>query len=213
MQIGNNYNGYQNSSYGHSHTHYITECVHEEEPKKREGGMTGTDKTNTYKRGDAAKQAMEYIASFSVEEISHNKEKKRIGTLKGFWDSLGEDKEGQGTIDLRQNFMNGIHAAVANVQSLFSEKVVHRLVAVREKLKAAPTATIQKFGKGKETFDALLGGSTTFGQKNPDNKKKDKEEEIKTKQPVNTHLMDSYNRMGGYCQLNENLTYQKPKSK
>lgn len=213
MQIGNDYNAYQNLSYGHSHTHHITECMHEEGAKKREGNLGNSNTVNSYQRGDAAKQAMEYIASFSVEAMSENKEKKGIGTLKGYWDSLGEDKEGQTTINLRQSFMNGIHAATSSVQNFFSDKVVHRLVTIREKIKTAPAAAIKRFGKGKEAFDALLGGNTTFGQKNRGNKKRGKEEEIKTEQPVNAHLMDSYNRTGGYCQLQENLTYQKPKSK
>ncbi|MBQ9928011.1 MAG: hypothetical protein IJO65_08525 [Lachnospiraceae bacterium] len=211
MQINSDYSGRQSHSYGQSHTHHITECMHDEGVKKQKEN-TGSTLKSSYQKGDAAKAAVEYIASFSVEEVRPQKKSAGVGTFKGFWDSLGEDGNGQETFDIRKSVMNGVHGAAAAIQTFFSEKVVNRVAVIKEKAKALPAAATRKLGEGKEAFGALMSGNMSFGQKNPRSKEKNKKEEILAAKPVNEHLMDSYNKTGRYCQIQENLTYQKPKT-
>lgn len=209
MQIRNDYQPRQGQAYSQSHSHYITECIHEEESRKRQGGTTG--KTTAYQKGDAAKAAVEYVASFSVEGMSANQNKKKTGPIKGFWDSLGDEKAGDNTFDVRQTVLNGIHGAATAIQTFWDKSVVRRATAVKDKAKAMPSQAIRQFGKGKEAFSALLSGGMTFKGGKFKGKHQREKEEIQIKQPENYHLMDSYNKSGNYCQLHENLTYQKPK--
>lgn len=209
MQIRNDYHSQQGQSYTQSHTHHITECFHQETEKKKQGGVAG--KTSTYQKGDAAKAAVEYVASFSVEEMSANKSKKKPGMIKGFWDSLGEEEGGKGTFDLRQAALNGVHGAAAAMQTFLDKTIIRRVATMKEKVKTMPSQAARQFGKGKEAFGALLSGGMTFGGGRSKGKHQKEKEEIQMKQPENHHLMDSYNKSGNYCQLHENLTYQKPK--
>ena len=210
MQVQNNYNLYHNQSNHKSHTHHITECMHEEEVKKREGDIGSKNSTSSYQKGDVAKAAVEYVASFSVEEMSVSKKKSGVSTLKGYWDMLGEEQESENAFDLKNSLFNGIHGVAISIQGFFTNKVVNRFVTVKNRIKAMPSSLIKQFGKGKDAFSALTGGNTTFGQKNPNARDKERSEPINTLKPTNEHLMDSYNKTGAYCQLQDNLTYQKP---
>lgn len=211
MQIRNDYNPQQGQAYTHSHTHHITECFHKEAEKKKQGSIAG--KATSYQKGDAAKAAVEYVASFSMEEMSVNKSKEKPGMIKGFWEALGEEGEGKSSFDIRQIALNGVHGAAAAIQSFWNKNIVKRTVILKEKVKAIPSLATKKFGKGKEAFGALLSGGMTFAEGKSKGKQQKEKEEVQMKQTQNHHLMDSYNKSGNYCQLNENLTYQKPKGK
>lgn len=211
MQIRNDYHPRQGQAYNQSHTHHITECIHEETGKKKQGPVVG--EMPGYKKGDAAKAAVEYVASFSVEEMSVNAKKTKTGGLKQFWDSLGDDGQANSTIDMKQMVINGIHGVAAGMQAFWDRRIVKPAVALKEKAKTIPSRAVGGFGKGKEAFHALLSGGMTFGKNRSKERKPKEQEEIPVNQPKNHHLTDSYNRSGNYCQLHENLTYQKPKAK
>ncbi len=209
MQIRNDYHRQQGQAYTQAHTHHITEPFHQETEKKKKEGVAG--QASAYQKGDAVKAAVEYVASFSVEEMSANKKEQKSGMIKGLWDALGEEGEGSGSVSARQVLLNGIHAAAAAVQTFWDKTIVKPFQSVREKLKAVPSQAVRQFGKGKDAFNALFSGGMTFGGGKSKERAQKEKDEIQTKQPENHHLMDSYNKSGNYCQLHENLTYQKPK--
>lgn len=211
MQIRNDYHPQQGQAYSQPHTHHITECLHEEkETKKNE---VSTKNASAYQKGDAAKAAVEYVASFSVESMSVNADKKKVGIIKRFWESLGDSGENANNFDPRQTALNGIHAATIAVQGIWERRIIKPVKGAKEKLKTIPSKAIRQFGKGKEAFGALLNGGMRFSGGKPKEKEQKKDAGIKAKQPENYHLMDSYNKTGDYCRLHENLTYQKPKGK
>ena len=211
MQIRNDYNPGQGQAYSQAHTHHITECLHEEKDKNKQ--MPKAAGTGQYQKGDAAKAAIEYVASFSVQEMSVNAGKKSRGGIKGFWDSLGDNGENAKDFDVRQMVLSGIHAAGAVVAGFWERRIANPVLKTKEKMKTIPSQAISQFGKGKEAFHALLNGGMKFGGGRSKEKEQSKNAEIKAKQPEDHHLMDSYNRSGDYCRLPENLTYQKPKDK
>ncbi len=212
MQIQNHYNSYQNDFGQKSHTHHITECIHDEDKvKKKESGITHNNASKGYQKNDAAKATMEYVASFSMEELSVNRKKNGAGFWKGYWNSLGEDKNGNGDFDIRKSLTKGIVGISLVMQGFFSDKVAKPLVSVKNRMKTIPTAFIRKFDKGKETFTAFADESHRFGQNAKGEKGKSKKEEMETMPSVSEHLTDSYNKSGRYCRIQENLTYQKPK--
>lgn len=213
MQVHNQYPTFHNQSNSQSHTHHITECMHEEEFRKREADMRfKSDKgtKSTYQKGDAAKEAVEYVASFSVADKELDKKKFGKRGLKGYWDSLGED--GEEGFDFRKSISEGAHGAAAAVQSFISFKLLKPYEGVRERIKVLPAALKRHFSKGKEAFDALMEENPGFNQKEKKSNSKKKDESVHSLKPANEHLMDSYNKTGGYCQLQDNLTYQKPKA-
>lgn len=211
MQIRNDYHSQQGQAYTQQHTHHITECFHEEKTKKRQADAAG--KTASYQKGDAAKAAVEYVASFSVETMSSNPKKIKQGLIKKFWESLGEEGEDHAAFDLKSALLNGIHGAATAVTNFWDRNMIRPAVTVRDKVKTMPAVAIRQFGKGKEAFGALLSGGMAFGGRKSKEKHRENTEPIKTKRPENHHLTDSYNKSGNYCQLHENLTYQKPKAR
>jgi len=209
MQIRNDYHPQQGQTYSQSHTHYMTECLHEEKEKRKTEAPAKS--VSSYQKGDAAKAAVEYVASFSVEGMSVNAGKKKPGMIRRFWDSLGDSGESVKGIDLRQTALNGVHAATVAIQGFWERRIVKPVTGAKDKAKTIPSQAMRQFGKGKEAFGALLNGGMKFSGGNSKEKEQKKDVQIKAGQPENHHLMDSYNKSGDYCRLHENLTYQKPK--
>ncbi len=143
---------------------------------------------------DTPQVTMEHVASFSVGELDENKERK-------------------GTFDIRRSLEKEAMGIVAYIRDFWTDKIVKPMISAKNKIKTMPTELIRKFGKGKEAFASLAEEGHKFGQHGKGEKKKGKHEEIETMLPDNAHLTDSYNKSGRYCQIQDNLTYQKPKTK
>lgn len=143
---------------------------------------------------DTSQTKMEQVASFSVGESNQNKEKTEM-------------------IDIRRSLENGAMGVLAYIRDLWADKIVKPMTAAKNKIKTIPTEFIRKFNKGKEAFTSLTREGPGFSHSGKEEKKKGKHEEIDTMLPGNAHLTDSYNKSGRYCQIQDNLTYQKPKTK
>lgn len=121
---------------------------------------------------------------------------------------------------LKENMLDGLHGAAQAIKGAFQFQVIDRALNVREKIKSGVQKTFRRSGSDKDTFAALTGGQTSAGRGKYNTKEKNKgqvtalkkEEDIPMKVLVHSHLMDSYNKKGEYSQLNDNLTYQKPRS-
>lgn len=226
MQIRNDYTTFQNKSYHESHTHHITECLHKEQVKEPEGGggmapgnQNAGDKSVKYSRDGDIYQMSAY---YGTEKTNT---KKGMSLVKGLWDALGDE----GTEDshkvmsvLKVNLLSGIHGAAANIKTVFWHQILGRVQSVRTKIKINAGNALKRFGKDKDTFAALTDGQTPSRRRKSDTKEKNrngqvtaqkKDENIPMKVLVHSHLMDSYSKHGEYCQLNDNLTYQKPGNK
>lgn len=211
MQIRNDYHSGQGQAYSQSHSHHITECIHQEEHKKKTGNMSA--RSSMGKQQDTGKAAVEYVASFAVEEMSVNQSSKKKGSIKSFWDSLGEDETSSKSLVDKQAILNGIPAMAAAMQGFWEGKVIKPLVALKDRIKTMPSRAISRFGKDRGNFGELLKGGMLFDGGKSKGKKEQEKEELQMKQPEDQHLLDSYNKSGNYCRLHENLTYQKPKER
>lgn len=226
MQIRNDYTSFQNRNYQEGHTHHITECLHDDQTKKKEGaagaGVSTVDMQN--KTAEFSKEGVIYQMSTDSAAAKRTEKKSGTSLLKGFWEALGDEgaQDSKNVMSvLKDNLLSGIHGAAASIRNAFQYQVVERLqnipVRVKEVLKGAKT----KFGNGKDTFTALTGGQTPSGRGSADARKKregqvtstGKDEDVPMKILKHSHLMDSYSRQGEYCQLNDNLTYRKVNNK
>lgn len=224
MQIRNDYTPFQNKNYHESHTHHITECLHKEQVTKPEdgGGMAPGKQNAGNKTVKYSKDGDIYQMSAYYGAEKTNTGRKGISLFKGFWDALGDE----GTEDSRSvmtalkiNLLSGIHGAAANIRTAFQHQFLHRVQNIRAKIKMHAGNALKKFGKDKDTFAALTDGQTPSRRDKSAAREKNsngqvtaqkKEEDIPMKVLVHSHLMDSYSKRGEYCQLNDNLTYQKP---
>lgn len=227
MQIRNDYTSFQNKDYHESHTHHITKCLHKEQVKKPEGGggtapgnQNAGDRSVKYSRDGDIYQMSAY---YGAEKT--NTGKKGMSLVKGLWDALGdeetEDSPGVMSV-LKVNLLSGIHGAASNIKTAFQHQILDRVQTVRLKIKINAGNASKRFGKDKDTFAALTDGQTPSRRGKSDTKEKNrngqvtaqkKDENIPMKVLVHSHLMDSYSKCGEYCQLNDNLTYQKPGNK
>lgn len=225
MQVRNDYT-YQNQNFGHSHSHNITDCLHEEVTKKKEpfaGGSKPESGIGTHKQQRTDSMELSYMIQQGNEVF--REKKSGFAGWKGFWDSLGEDTgktERNVPLSMKESVlshMQGIvHSAQTAVHSLFQKKLLHSVTVIPRKIKMEISSALKRFKRGRNSFAALTEKEMNFGrnaygrgrgQKGqlPGSKK----EEIPLAKLPNSHLMDSYSKTGAYCQLNENLTYQKPK--
>lgn len=223
MQIRNSYTSFQNRDYQESHTHHITKCLLEEQPKKKTGGG---GPSRAAEAGTKAMEASERNDSYYMDALNSAAKKGsgrgKATAVRGFWDALGEegagDKKNVMTI-FKENFLPGIQDAAVVLQNGFGRRIADRIRNVREKIKTGAGNALGKFKRNKETFTALTGEQTSSGQKKSAAKEKTSdghvtaaktEENIPVQIQSHNYLMDSYNRRGEYSQLNDNLTYQKP---
>lgn len=222
MQIQSNYNSYSNTGYEQTHTHHITNCLHEEKTKRNNEGATGI-KSDALK-GDSYQSGLKpETVSLSQESNSSAVEsKKGIGFLKAFWNSLGDEEkeENQESLisSIRHSGLNGIAVVVSAIRQVISDRIISKWENVREKFKVSVKAAVKRFGEGSAAFGALTdprgqsaGKNEADAQEQEERKKGagSKEEPIDTAVLSDSHLMDSYSKTGAYCRLNENLTYQK----
>lgn len=215
MQIQNDYRSFQNRNYQQGHQHHITECLHEEKEIKKEGGLSGVlsgAKSQTSNQNiQTAPREENFVASGISRETASQKGNKKTGLVKGLWDALGEE----------ENMLSGVYAAAASFKTAFAHRIVNKWEYVRERIKTGAFSMLKRFGRGRDAFTALSEEGTPSEEKKAKSKAekqkgqvstKRREEEIPMKNLSHSHLMDSYSKTGEYCQINENLTYQKPKA-
>lgn len=225
MQIRNDYTSFQNNNYHESHTHHITECHFEEEiAKKQTGGLGPAQQTAApAKAAEFSKDGDIYHMGITSPVTKSNSGKGKSSLLRGFWDALGDEgtESSRNVMTfLKENMLDGLHGAAQAIKGAFQFQVIDRALNVREKIKSGVQKTFRRSGSDKDTFAALTGGQTSAGRGKYNSKEKNKgqvtalkkEEDIPMKVLVHSHLMDSYNKKGEYSQLNDNLTYQKPRS-
>ncbi len=224
MQIRNDYTSFQNRNYQEGHTHHITECLHDDQIKKKEGAagsfrsMPGTQSKNVEfsKDGDTYQMAGAFVP------VKKDKEKSGISLIKGFWDALGEEGKGEGKnvmAAVKADVLSGIHGAATAIKDGFQYQIVGRLRNIPVKVKTVVRSAKARFGRRGDTFAALTDGQTQRrGSSHTEKQGKDgqvtsakKDEDIPMKALKHSHLMDSYSRKGEYCQLNDNLTYRNVK--
>lgn len=224
MQIRNDYTSFQNRNYQEGHTHHITECLHDDQIKKKEGAagpsrstpVTQSNHVEFSKDGDTYQMAGTFVP------VKKDKGKSGIGLIKGFWDALGEEGKGEGKnvmAAVKADVLSGIHGAAAAIKDGFQYQIVGRLRSIPAKVKTVVQSAKTRFGRRGDAFAALTDGQTQRrGSSHTEKQGKDgqvtsakKDEDIPMKALKHSHLMDSYSRKGEYCQLNDNLTYRNVK--
>lgn len=178
-------------------------------------------------RQQQRQDSIELSTMIQTENKTVRDKKTGFSSVKGFWDSLGDEandnSEGMVTRE-RESFLSNLqgvmhHVSLA-VRNAFGQKIFQRIVGIPAAVKTGISTALKKFGKGKEAFMALSDERMPSGQQSahPEDEKnrqvatRKKEKEMQALQRSDNHLMDSYSKTGAYCKLNENLTYQKPKS-
>ena len=218
MQIRNDYTSYQNRNYQEGHTHHVTECLQEDQVKKKEGSLGAVNK------GDFGTENSTVVFSkdgdtFLMDAAAVMAEKKTDtggSLIIRLWDALGEETSGEKHHTrnlLRDHLLSGIHGAAASVRDTFQHQIVERVQSVPVKVKTVLQSAGARFRRGKDTFAALTGGQTFSGKNNSHKeKRKDgqvtsarKEDDIPMKVLKHSHLSDSYSRRGEYCQLGDRI--------
>lgn len=225
MKVGNHYGTFGQNNYEQPHSHHVTDCLHEESSKMPEGGMNGSKTGST---ADAAAGVIYEKTGHTYEyagktEAVRDRRKWSLSAVKGFWNALGEEGEADrlglpSRFSLKDSILPGIAGAAAAFRERISGSLANRIKGIRNRLKTEISASLKRFGKGREAFTALSDQKTSSHQKNLYSGAGSRKEQLQTarkeekpmKPLVHSHLMDSYSKTGAYCQLNENLTYQKP---
>lgn len=234
MQVGgnynSNYNSYSGSDYNYNtHTHHITECLHEEQiSSKRTGAQAGAAGVTLEIHGKALENTQSVVTE-TKEHLFKDFRKKSLGFLQGFWDFLGQEGNRQATTmnmseaensGQGKGVLRGVSTIIPMIRQGFNVFITERLETFREKLKVGIHTALKRFGKDSEPFGALTdpGTGSLFGSRTGNGTGKGrsksgnrhiKEEEIESASGVNEHLMDSYSKSGKYCKINENLTYSR----
>ncbi len=228
MQVRNDYT-YQNQNYEHAHSHNITDCLHEE-TKKKQGQVAGGSKAESSIGTHRQQRTDSMELSYMIQHGREVQKEKNIGfsKLKGFWESLGEEsgeKAQKVPLSIKERVFSHVqgivHSAQTAVHSLFQKKLLHSVTVISKKIKMEISTALRRFKRGKDNFTALTeegmtSGQNAYGRRNGQKGQvatNKKEEEVPLAKLSNSHLMDSYSKTGAYCQLNENLTYQKPKER
>lgn len=228
MRIDNDTTSYTGSQLTHSHHHHITKCVMEEEKGRPDAGAMGI-KRDTYQAG-AGNAAKEETGTIGMGmDMAQRSGRFRIG--KGFvrdiWDAMGDEGTSaqKGISPLHDqsadSHARGVHSMTAALSAFrqdLSSYVMNKWENIREKIRTGIHSSLKRFGKDKEGFAMLSNaGHQTDGRKGTEKWKQEEDrketrtgrEEIPAAYQEDNHLMDSYNKTGEYCRLNENLTYQR----
>lgn len=224
MQINGDYGSYSHTSYDRNHNHHITQCLHEEKQEQHKEAAAGIKKDTLVGEKGQENLKQEVAFTHAGAAKSSGGVRKGVGFLKGVWDSMGEETDGgeksQSAFSAWNDYggTKGIAAVTSAIKQAFSSRIINRWESVREKIRVSISSTLKRFGKGSEAFAALADPKGHFAEKREADKglseKKEKSaggkaEVTEAAYQPDSHLMDSYNKTGGYCQLNENLTYQK----
>ena len=225
MRIDSDTSSFSNAKYGQSHTHHITECLHEDEKAKNNAGAMGIKKdTFTGKGGQENSVADPTGISYTTANRRAGGLKFGKGYIKGLWDSMGDEgTSGKAGSSMRhKNDQGGINALTSVIKQGFPNYIINKWEVVRDKVKVEVTSALRRFGKGGGSFSALSNMASGSGNQNSMENGFAKDDEKSGTRSGKTdmitaiepdhHLMDSYNKAGSYCRLNENLSYQKKSS-
>lgn len=226
MQIRNDYTSFQNRNYQEGHTHHITECLHDEQSKKKEGA-SGAGQSQQIVQGndlEFSKDGDSYQMSMDSKAVKKTSQKSGTSLVKGLWDALGDENSGnnKSVMDIiNENLLSGIHGAASSLKDRFQYHFMERIQGFPARLKEIVKGAGAGFRRTKDTFAALTGGQTSKKRESSHGGKQKtegqvtaakKDTDIPMKILKHSHLMDSYSRQGEYCQLNDNLTYRKTRS-
>lgn len=214
MRIDQEISSYSQTDYGNGHNHHITKCLHEEgEGKKAANAGLAVEKEQ--KAGQIIQGVRWDVQPAVSQRQTVKKPAGRSGTaglLRDFWNDLGEEKDS--SAKGKESIFAVIGSALTTVKDHFAAFFSDNTI-LKERFRVNLTAALRRFGKEKDTFSTLTkdaGGfaghgnmARSFGEEG-----KKQEEEFGSvkgtlaKRP-DSHLLDSYNKKGAYCTLNENL--------
>lgn len=223
MRIDGDTTSYSGNQLTHSHTHHITKCLHEEETARNTGAAAGI-RRDTYQAGEKAASEEEMLVTGL--ETGTKRSGKKTGTgisfIRGMWEALGDEGEGEkGNVLLvfsRDRIGQGVREMLLHVRQNLSDYIVNKWEAVKGRIRIGTRSALKRFGKDTDGFTMSSDiGQQTAGnnRRNAWEREEDKrgtrqdKEEIPTAYPADNHLMDSYTKTGEYCKINEHLTYQK----
>ena len=231
MEIRNEYTSFNSKKY-HDHTHHITKCLHEERPVKSEAAAQGAGSGS----GTAAGKNVELSRDGDIYHMnaSYAAGRRQTGKskslLKGFWDALGEEGgtegKGHGTMTaFKENLLSGIYGAADALKASFTRRIAVGINRIQERIRTGTQGGRRYFRRSRDAFAALADGRASSNKEQKDRRRirqeplKDQafstkgQRESAEKILVNSHLTDSYSKKGEYCQLGENLTYNKKAGK
>lgn len=224
MQIRNDFTSFSGREYQNSHTHHITKCLHEDEHKRQEAAAAGIKKNDSEGSSTSQKTQQETVFEHGIGTGKLNQTRKGFGTLRGIWDSMGDEKSGekQETFPAaKEGFFRGsVHAVSAVFQRVVTDRIMNKWGSVREKIRVNIKTALKRFSRERDTFGTLSDPKGRFTGKKDTEEQSDQrtgkgtrkaDPDLRTAVMSDTHLMDSYSKTGEYCRLNENLTYQKNK--
>lgn len=227
MEIRNEYTSFNSKKY-HDHTHHITKCLHEEQPAKSASAGAGTG----FGRGTAAGKSVELSRDGDIYHMNasyaagRRQKGKSKSLLKGFWDALGEEGENGGRehgimAAVKEELLSGIHAAADALKASFTRQIAAQVNRIQERIRTGAQGGRRYFRRSRDAFAALTDGRASSNRE-PKDRRRIRQEPLKEqalspkgqaeraeKILVNSHLTDSYSKKGEYCQLGENLTYNK----
>lgn len=222
MKIGNHYGTFGQNNYEQPHSHHVTDCLHEESDNMPKGGMNRSrlESAADLHAGAVYEKTDHIYGDVETTKKAGVRKRHDFSMAKGFWDSLGEDGKKAGAVEgfsFKENILPGIAGAASAFRQRLSDGLVSGIKGIRNRIKTEAGAALKRFGRGQEAFTALSDQKTSSRQKNLYSGAGSRKEELRTthkeekpmKLLVHSHLMDSYSKTGAYCQLNENLTYQK----
>ena len=196
----------------------MSDCIHEKGQSRPEEGAAGAEaQVNSSEAVLSETGKQEPGGSYTGQPEKAN-ERKKPGFVKGFWDSLGDEKRQDGQRKnpaFGESLTAGISRAATALHEIFPHRIVNKWESVREKIKVSASAALKKFSGGKDTFAALTnmgshkgnGKSVGSGKAEPKKTPGSREEkpDIQTAEASDSHLLDSYTKTGEYCSLKENI--------
>ncbi|MCI9327069.1 MAG: hypothetical protein HFJ00_12690 [Lachnospiraceae bacterium] len=229
MQIQGDYHPHSGHGYEPPHTHYITKCLHEEEHTKNQTGAAGIKSRAISSPASEESAGGESFTGYGSVRRRSGAKGGRPGLIRGFWESLGEEKEDgkskesiyaarDGGKKDSETSIAGISAVSAALGQLIPAAAITRIGNVRERLKAGIGTALKGFGKREDDLGTLSNPGSYFeGKRRGKDALPGKQErgtrqadrEIITATVSDSYLMDSYSKSGRYCRLNENMIYQK----
>lgn len=224
MQIRNDVHSFSNTGYQNAHTHHITKCLHEQEHQREKSAAMGMkqEEKSVDSRQKTQQDALFEYADHAGTERKNRGVKRGLGLIKGMWDAMGDEKDGETSQNAALVKENLSHINMDVISSMIKQRFPHRIVNkwenIREKITVSIKSALKRFNRNQDAFSALsdpkgrFAGKRGTGNTSPEKVKdglRAKKPEISTAAMQDTHLMDSYSKSGEYCRLNENLTYQK----
>ncbi len=224
MQIRNDYHSQSGLGYRNSHTHHITKSLHEEGQKQQDPPAAGAKNSGSHQEAQkgtfSREQASAAYGEAGPKQAESPVEKRgkgifgKYGSFSKMWEALGKEEQGEESARAAA----GANTAPFGIRQLLPAYFVNKWVSIKEKIKRAAGAAQKRIKKQKDAFSALTDKREhSTGKKGREKQLSQKENkvlrrgnvEIISAEPIDGHLMDSYNKTGQYCKLNENLTYRK----